>query len=201
MPAMTSGSASPTSRLRSSAAPLRAAPEGRVSRRHAFGRALAVLGASLLLASCSGGETAGGAKGEAAFELPSLDGRRLGPGDFAGQVVVVDFWATWCAPCHVQAAVLERLHEAYDGRDVAFLAVNVGEDEATVRSFVERKPFPYPVLLDSDEAVSIRLKVAALPSLMIVDRAGEVSFFAAGLVQEKRLRELIEGAGAPAPAG
>ena len=161
---------------------------------------LAVIGAAVLLlatAAC-GGDSA--AKGEGSFELPTLDGRRIGPGDFAGEVVVVDFWATWCAPCHVQADILEALHSEYGDRGIRFLAVNVGEDEATVRSFVESRPFPYPVLLDEKESVSTKLGVAALPSLMILDREGKVSYFRAGIVQEKRLRELLADAGVSAPA-
>ena len=160
-------------------------------------RALTV-SALLLLGSACGGESAGPPEG--AFELPTLDGRRLGPGDFPGNVVVVDFWATWCAPCHVQAEILETLHRDYGDRGIRFLAVNVGEDEATVRRFVDSRPFPYPVLLDEKESVSTRLRVAALPSLLVLDRDGQVAYFRPGIVQEKRLREILQDAGAPAPA-
>jgi cytochrome c biogenesis protein CcmG/thiol:disulfide interchange protein DsbE len=162
---------------------------------------LGALPAVALLFGACGGESAP-VDPQAAFELPSLDGRRLGPPSFEGQVVVVDFWATWCGPCHLQAAVLERLHAEYAGKGMTFLAVNVGEEEALVREFVAEKPFPYPVLLDEKETVSTRLGVAALPSLMIVDRSGKVSYFRPGVVREKQLRELLEGAGAvAAPAG
>jgi thiol-disulfide isomerase/thioredoxin len=139
-------------------------------------------------------------RGKADFRLPTLDGERLGPPDLRGQVVVVDFWASWCAPCHVQTAILERLRQQYGAHGVAFLAVNSGEDEATVRRFVADRPFDFPVLLDPDEELSARLAVIALPSLMIVDRQGEVSYFRAGIVPEKRMRELLRAAGAPQPA-
>jgi thiol-disulfide isomerase/thioredoxin len=131
------------------------------------------------------------------FRLPTLDGRRLGPPDLRGQVVVVDFWASWCAPCHLQTAILERLREQYASHGVAFLAVNSGEDEETVRRFVADRPFGFPVLLDPAEKLSTRVAVLALPSLMIVDRDGEVSYFRAGIVPEKRLRELLHQAGGP----
>jgi thiol-disulfide isomerase/thioredoxin len=134
---------------------------------------------------------------QADFRLPTLDGKQLGPPDLRGQVVVVDFWASWCAPCHVQTAILERLRAQYAAHGVSFLAVNSGEDEETVRRFVADRPFAFPVLLDPEEEVSTRLAVIALPSLMIVDREGRVSYFRAGIVPEKRMRELLREAGAP----
>ena len=164
-------------------------------RRLLRGGGIALL-AALLAAACGGGEER---PAEGSFELPSLDGRRLGPASYAGEVVVVDFWATWCAPCHVQANILEALHREY-GDSIRFLAVNVGEEEATVRDFVASRPFPYPVLLDEKESVSTKLGVAALPSLLILDRDGKVAYFRPGIVQEKRLRELLADAGVEAPA-
>ena len=151
----------------------------------------------LLVAACGGGAATDAPAGKAAFRLPTLDGKRLGPPDFAGRVVVVDFWASWCAPCHLQTAILERLRPEYARHGVEFLAVNSGEDEPTVRAFVADKPFSFPVVLDSDEKVSLELGVLALPSLMIVDRKGQVSYFRAGIVPENRMRELLHEAGAP----
>jgi thiol-disulfide isomerase/thioredoxin len=150
----------------------------------------------LLVAACGGGAP-GAADSKAAFSLPALDGKELGPPDFDGQVVVVDFWASWCAPCHLQTAILEKLRPDYARHGVQFLAVNSGEDERTVRDYVAGKPFSFPVLLDSDEKVSMKLGVIALPTLMIVDRQGGVSYFRPGIVPERRMRELLHAAGAP----
>jgi thiol-disulfide isomerase/thioredoxin len=147
----------------------------------------------LLVASVAGC----GPRSKADFRLPTLDGRKLGPPDLDGRVVVVDFWASWCAPCHLQTAILEKLRPQYAPHGVEFLAVNSGEDEATVRAFVGDRPFSFPVLLDPQERVSARLGVLALPSLMIVDRDGEVAYFRAGIVPERRMRELLHEAGAP----
>ena len=154
----------------------------------------------LLLACDSGTAAAGNAK-RPGFRLPTLDGRRLGPADFKGKVVVADFWATWCAPCYLQADILHRLHEQYPESEVQFLAIAMGEDEKTVRAFAAERPFPYPVLLDPDEKVGNELGVIGLPTLLVLDRKGEVSFLRTGVVPEKRLRELLAQAGAPPPAG
>ena len=129
------------------------------------------------------------------FKLKTLDGRKLGPADFKGQVVVFDFWATWCGPCHIQARILEPIHRDFHGKGVQFLAANVGEDEATVRGFVKDKPFPYPVLLDEESKVSGNLGVVALPTLMVIDKKGKVSFLQAGVVDGPSLRKVLKEAG------
>ena len=153
---------------------------------------------SLLLLGCQDGASAGngGAMGsQPDFKLKTLDGRKLGPTDFKGQVVVVDFWATWCGPCHIQARILEPIHQDYKGKGVQFLAANVGEDEATVRGFVKDRPFPYPVLLDAESAVSGKLGVVALPTLMVIDKKGKISFLQAGVVDGPALRKVLKEAG------
>jgi thiol-disulfide isomerase/thioredoxin len=128
------------------------------------------------------------------FRLATLDGERLGPPDFPGEVVVIDFWATWCGPCRLQAKFLEEVHAELDGDGVRFFALDVGEDEQTVRSYVERTPFPYTVLLDPQETVSRRYGILGLPTLMIVDPRGEITYLETGVVDAKTLRRMIEAA-------
>ena len=156
-----------------------------------------LLGILLLLACGAEGAPAGAAR-QPGFRLPALDGRRLGPSDFKGKVVVIDFWATWCGPCFLQADILHRVHQQYPKADVQFLAIDVGEDERTVRAFLDKRPIPYPVLLDREEKVSGDLGVVGFPTLLIIDRKGEVSYLRAGIVPEKRLHDLMTKAGAPA---
>jgi peroxiredoxin len=150
-------------------------------------------------APVGGGEatTVAGALGPAPhFQLASLDGRRLGPGDFAGKVVLLDFWATWCGPCHIQADVLRDLYPRFRGPRVEFLAVSVGEDLDTVRHFVAEKPFDYPVLLDPQSEVADPLGVMALPTIMVVDRQGRLVFRESGLVAGETLEQVLRDAGA-----
>jgi thiol-disulfide isomerase/thioredoxin len=154
---------------------------------------------SVLLFGCREGATAGSTGGEVGskpeFRLKTMDGRNLGPRDFPGQVVLVDFWATWCGPCQIQARILESLHGDLKGK-VQFLAANVGEDEATVKSFLQKKPFPYPVLLDPDDTVSSTLGVVALPTLMIVDKKGKILYIEPGVADGPTLRQVLAKAGA-----
>ena len=156
----------------------------------------ALLGAAAL-AACGAGRPAAPAE-RADFRLETLDGGTLGPPDFPGEVVVVDFWATWCVPCRAQAAILEELHADYRGRGVRFLAVDVAEDRATVEAFVAENPFPYPVLLDPEDRLSAQVGLIALPTVMVVDTKGQVVYLQAGLVDKRRLEKLLREAGARA---
>lgn len=164
--------------------------------------ALAALASATLALACGAAKqelesgTAGTGGPSPVFELASLDGGEVGPQDYPGKVVLLEFWATWCVPCHAQADILEPIYEEYRGRGVEFLAVGVGEDEDVVRRFVDRNPFPYPVLIDPADELSWELGIAALPTLMVIDRDGKVAYFDAGIVQEDELRRLLDDAGA-----
>ncbi len=169
--------------------------------------------ASLVFLSCKDGSSAGEAanvadaaaqtapaapagKTDFGFQLPTVDGRSLGPKSFPGQVVVVDFWATWCMPCRLQAQILEPVYRDYKGRGVQFLAANVGEEPDEVKKFLKATPFPYPVLLDPKQAIAEKLGIAALPTLLVIDKKGRMSYFQPGIADGDTLREILKKAGA-----
>ena len=125
----------------------------------------------------------------------------MGPRDFGGRVVLVDFWATWCVPCHAQARILESLFAEVGGLGenasaAQFLAVDVGEDEGTVQQFVAENPFSYPVLVDPQDTLSYQLGIVGLPTLMVVDRQGKVVYFDAGVIDGDSLRRILADADA-----
>ena len=177
--------------------------QGRPSRPRALLASVCALAALALLVACSGEpvtaqDDAGPATtGERAdFRLDRLAGGSLGPPDLAGRVVLVDFWATWCVPCHAQADILKDLYPKVRGDGVEFLAVDVGEERDLVERFVASRPFPYPVLLDPDSAIADSLGVYSLPTLLIVDRKGRISYFSDGIHDEDELLRLLAAAGA-----
>ncbi|MEE2775608.1 MAG: TlpA disulfide reductase family protein [Acidobacteriota bacterium] len=128
------------------------------------------------------------------FRLPSVSGEEVAAEDFRGDVVVVDFWATWCSPCRVQARILEPIFEEYKSQGVRFLAISLGEDLETVKSYVDDKPYPYPVLYDMPDQIAIEADIYALPTMMVLDTKGEVAYFQSGLSDALSVREAIESA-------
>ena len=159
---------------------------------------LLVAVACFLFLSCEGATAGNGPSPspKTDFRLKTLDGRTLGPKDFRGQVVVVDFWATWCGPCHLQAQILEPVYRDFKGRGVQFLAANVGEEPDLVKKFLKDKPFPYPVLIDPEDNISADLGIVALPTLLVVDKKGKVTYFQAGIADGDTLRQILKKAGA-----
>ncbi|MGH9380491.1 MAG: TlpA family protein disulfide reductase [Thermoanaerobaculia bacterium] len=130
-----------------------------------------------------------------AFRLPALDGGQLGPADFPGRVVLLDFWATWCVPCRAQKAVLEEVAADYPEGSLHVLAVNVGEDEGLVRESVADEASPFPIVLDRDTSFFTSLGLVALPSLVVLDGEGRLVEQATGLIDARSLREMIRKAG------
>jgi cytochrome c biogenesis protein CcmG/thiol:disulfide interchange protein DsbE len=150
----------------------------------------------VILLGCGGASGGGGSRdARLNFHLKTTDGRSLGPPDFPGQVVVVDFWATWCAPCRIQAQILEPVSRDLQGHGVQFLAADMGEPEETVRGFLKGNPFPYPVLLDEDGKISDDLGINALPTLLVVDKKGSVRYLQPGLADGDTIKRIIREAG------
>lgn len=128
------------------------------------------------------------------LELAALDGGKVGLRDFEGEVVVVDFWASWCGPCRLQAKILAPLHEELRDR-VQFLAVNLGEEQPIVERYVAKNAFPYPVLMDPEERLGVDLEIYALPTVMILDREGKIAFLRAGISDRPTLVEALAAVG------
>ena len=114
------------------------------------------------------------------FTLERLGGGSVTLSDLRGQVVVVDFWASWCGPCVESMPHLQELHERYAGQGVVVLAVNVEEPDERVARFVEEGGYTFTVLLDRDGAVAEAYGVWGIPYTVVVDREGGLHTVFAG---------------------
>lgn len=130
-----------------------------------------------------------------AFDLPGLDGSRYRLSDYEGRVVLLEFWATWCGPCRLQAQILDDLYAEMQGPQVEFLAVNLGESEDLIRGFVADKPMSYPVLIDQQEELGLALGIYALPTIAVVDGKGHIAFLRPGISDAETLRRELAAAG------
>ena len=164
---------------------------------------LALLFVALVAACDRGGGDSGqiSAPGENQGELPqfrlaAIAGGTLGPADLKGKVVVFDFWATWCGPCHVQAEILFALQPKLSSRGVEFVAVSVGEPEDVVREFLARKPYPFPVLTDPEDALTAELSIVGLPTLIVADREGRIVYRVTGIAGADDIERAVKRAGA-----
>lgn len=161
--------------------------------------ALCALTLSLLLGA-GPGQAAAPAPGSAApdFTLRSAGGPNLRLKELRGQVVLVNFWATWCGPCREEMPLLNRLHEKYRGAGFTLLGVSVDDDPAAAIALAGRLGVKFPVLLDSDKQVSRSYDLSAMPSTVLIDRDGRVRYLHRGYREgvidtyEQQLRELLK---------
>jgi thiol-disulfide isomerase/thioredoxin len=106
--------------------------------------------------------------------LKDPDGRLHDLADYRGKVLLVNFWATWCAPCREELPSLERLGDALRGRPFEILAVNVAEGESRVRRFLTDVPLRLPILLDRDGNAQRAWGVRGLPATFLLDPEGAI---------------------------
>jgi peroxiredoxin len=119
------------------------------------------------------GEVAGPAP---AFSLQARAGGSGALGDLAGQVVMVNFWATWCGPCREEMPHLEALYQRYSDLGFTLLGVNVEEDASGADKFLAETPVSFPILFDPANEVSRLYEVIAMPSTVLIDRSGQLRF-------------------------
>lgn len=110
------------------------------------------------------------------FTARALDGRRVSLADYKGQVVVLNLWATWCAPCRVEMPGIESLYRRFRSEGLTVLAVSLDKGEAQgVRDFVREYGLSFPVLLDPESQVESRYQTLTIPTTFVIDRQGVIA--------------------------
>jgi peroxiredoxin len=115
-----------------------------------------------------------------ALELAEPNGKVHRLADYRGTTVLVNFWATWCAPCRAEMPSMERLRRQMEGRPFAILAVNVGEGPRIASEFAEKLSLEFPILLDRETRVARAWGAKLLPASYLVGPDGRIRYRALG---------------------
>ena len=111
-----------------------------------------------------------------AFELGSNAGKNVKIADYKAQVVLLNFWASWCGPCRKEMPILEQLHKQYKSKGFTMVGVNVEPDSSEALGFLKATPVSFPILFDKDSKVSKLYAVQGMPNTVILDRKGNVRY-------------------------
>ncbi|MEJ2257306.1 MAG: TlpA disulfide reductase family protein [Woeseiaceae bacterium] len=128
------------------------------------------LAASSLAASSLEGRTAPD------FALRSASGDNLRLSEYRGNVVMINFWATWCGPCRQEMPLLDELYDRYERVGFNLLGVNIDDDSSRAMQMVDELGVGFPVLFDARKEVSKLYDVEAMPVTVILDRQGTVRY-------------------------
>ena len=142
--------------------------------------------------SIAGLETGGKAPG---FELVAADGTMVGLADYLGDVVLINFWATWCAPCRTEMPLLQSTFESF--RDQGFIVLGIDFDESAdlVASFGEELGLTFPLLLDPGGKIQQQYKVRGYPTTVVLDREGLIRSYHIGILTQSQLDGYLENVG------
>ena len=129
------------------------------------------------------------------FDLQAADGTLVGLEDYRGQVVLLNFWATWCAPCRTEMPLLESTFESFKDQGLVVLGVDFDESADLVASFGDELGLSFPLLLDPGGKVQTLYKVRGYPTTVVLDREGRIQAYHIGVLTQSQLDGYLENAG------
>jgi peroxiredoxin len=139
-----------------------------------------LVSASLALPVAAG--TAANGQPAPAFDLPSRDGKDISLGQYKGDVVMINFWASWCGPCRQEMPLLESMYKTYSKHGFVLIGVNVEPDSNAANTWLKQTPVSFPVLYDTKSKVSSLYDVSVMPSTVMIDRKGNIRMIHHGYV-------------------
>jgi len=128
------------------------------------------------------------------FQLKDLNGREIQLKKLRGNVVLLNFWATWCGPCRLEMPVIEKLHRQFQGKGLQVFGVN-DEDAETIRDYVTEHEYSFPTLVDENQQVMSLYRIRGIPTMVVIDREGKIAQYRLGLSRESDLRTWLSEAG------
>jgi peroxiredoxin len=133
---------------------------------------LGLLGLTTLILATTA--SAAGDQPAPAFSLPARGGSTIDLAQFKGQVVMINFWASWCGPCRQEMPLLESMYKKYKPLGFTLLGVNVEPEQKDAESFLKQTPVSFPVVFDAKSQVSGLYNVQGMPTTIFIDRKGNV---------------------------
>jgi peroxiredoxin len=127
------------------------------------------------------------------INLPDLNGNKVSLAALRGKVVVIDFWASWCAPCKEEMPILESLYKRFKDKDLVIIGVSVDNEAANAKKFLSSVKVSFPIVHDGNHTVADKFKPPRMPTSYVIDKAGKIRFVHAGFRKEdgKKLEEEI----------
>lgn len=131
------------------------------------------------------------------FSLPGNQGKPLKLSDFRGDVVMLNFWASWCGPCRQEMPLLDDLHKRFKKVGFTVLGVNIDENVADAKGLLNEIPVVFPVVFDSKNKVSETYQLDSMPTTVMIDRKGNKRFLHRGykpgfeVDYERQIRALL----------
>jgi len=114
------------------------------------------------------------------FKLPDMDGEVFSLQQYRGKPVIINFWATWCPPCREELPSMNRAWQKIKDDNIAMIAINVGEDEDTIFSFMGDYPIDFQMLMDQDGNTIKQWPIKGLPTTFVIDPQGRMAYRAIG---------------------
>ena len=128
-----------------------------------------------------------------AFQMPLFDGSVLNLSDYRGEVVVLNFWASWCGPCRWEMPAFERMYQEYGDKGVTFVGVAISDDPANAQAFAEDIGVTYPVGADFAGRIARVYRPTTLPTTFFIDREGVIQRRLVSVANEGVLRVFLQG--------
>jgi cytochrome c biogenesis protein CcmG/thiol:disulfide interchange protein DsbE len=125
------------------------------------------------------------------FTLSSLDGDEFSLSDYQGDVVLVNFWATWCAPCQAEIPDFEAVYRSHKDRGFVILGVNQQEAPQVIEPFVAELEMTYPVLLDPRGDLMKDYRILGMPTSLLIDREGVIQLRHTGIMTASELENAL----------
>jgi len=127
------------------------------------------------------------------FTLADLSGNQVSLSDYRGRPVLVNIWASWCPPCISEMPELQHVHEAAGADGLVILAVNSlnQDDMDDVKAFVAEQKLTFPILLDSEGAVTVAYRAGTLPTSVFVDRSGKIHLIQIGPMTQQFVESVV----------